>query len=159
MNGGPDKSISGPIYPVPGFHFRVTFEGLEPTDIDTRFQEVSGLSAEISTEELAEGGENRFVHKLPVRARFPNLVLKRGLFNQSSNIVKWAQDAIANFEFKPCTVIIHLLNEKHEPLMTWNFQGAYPVKLDISNLNANENSFLVETLELAYKYMNSSSST
>ena len=43
------------------------------------FQEVSGLSIEIEVEEFAEGGENTFLHQVPVRSKFPNLVLKRGM--------------------------------------------------------------------------------
>ncbi|HEX6181118.1 MAG TPA: phage tail protein, partial [Chitinophagaceae bacterium] len=65
-------------YPLVGFHFKVEFSGVGNSDNDTRFQEVSGLTAEIGTEELQVGGENRFSYRLPTRARFGNLVLKRG---------------------------------------------------------------------------------
>ena len=49
-------------YPPAGFHFKIEFVGVSGADSDTeqRFQEVSGLSVEIETEELREGGENRF---------------------------------------------------------------------------------------------------
>ena len=65
-------------YPPVGFHFRVVFEG-PFGDADMRFQNVSGLSAEIGTETLEEGGENRFSHRLPTTPKYPNLVLKRGM--------------------------------------------------------------------------------
>ena len=57
-------------YPPGAFHFKVEFNGVTGTDNDTeqRFQEVSGLSFDIETEELKEGGENRFTWKLPKRA-------------------------------------------------------------------------------------------
>jgi len=48
-------------YPPVGFHFKVEVLGLPPNDFDVRFTEVSGLSVELATEEVAEGGENRFV--------------------------------------------------------------------------------------------------
>lgn len=141
------------FYPSPGFHFKVVFDGLDSeAEIDTRFQEVSGLSVELTTEELVEGGENRFVYKLPVRSKFPNLVLKRGMTTtQASPLVNWAKDAIYHFQFKQCQVQVTLLNENHEPAAAWKFSGAYPVKMNISDLKAMDNSIVIETLELAYK--------
>ena len=68
-------------YPPSGFHFKVEFIGVDGmnTDTEQRFQEVSGLSFEVETEPLREGGENRFEYKLPKRIKYPNLILKRGL--------------------------------------------------------------------------------
>ena len=43
-----------------------------------------------------------------------------------------------------------LLNEEHEPLATWNFLRAYPVKWSLSDFKAQENALAVESLELAY---------
>jgi len=141
------------FYPVPGFHFKVIFSGLaRDAEIDTRFQEVSGLNVELTTEELNEGGENRFVYKLPVRTKFPNLILKRGMpTKQSSPLIDWANDAIYHFQFKQCSVLINLLNEKHEPAASWKFKGVYPVKINISDLKAQDNSIVIETLELVYQ--------
>ena len=45
-----------------------------------------------------------------------------------------------------------LMNEKSEPLRTWNVAHAVPKKWTVSDLNANENSIVVETLELTYQY-------
>ena len=141
-------------YPLPGFHFIVTFAGLPfgVAGIDSQFSEVSGLSAELTTEELAEGGENRFVHKLPVRVKYPNLVLKRALFPLPSPLVKWAQDAICNLDIKPCNVMVTLLNDMHVPVKIWNFSNAYPVKIQISDFRATDNSLVVEYIELAYDF-------
>jgi phage tail-like protein len=141
-------------YPLPAFHFKVTFDGLpgSETAIDSQFSEVSGLMAEITTEELQEGGENRFVHKLPVKAKFPNLVLKRALFPVSSSLMDWAKNAIYNFDISPCSVLVSLLNEKHEPARSWNFKSVYPVKIQISDFKATDNAVVIETLELAYDY-------
>ena len=81
-------------YPPGGFHFKVEFLGISGTSTDTeqRFQEVSGLSFEIETEELVEGGENRFAYKLPKRAKYPNLVLKRGLLRGTA-LLDWLKSA------------------------------------------------------------------
>lgn len=148
--------------PAVGFHFLVEFSGIEDLqDIDTRFQEVSGLNSELGTEELKEGGENRFAHRLPTPAKYSNLVLKRGLVTETA-LLKWFRNAIENFEFKPVTAKISLLNvaehdqEKSHPLMNWNFVGVYPLKWSVSNLNAQKNEVMIDTIELAYKYFTKS---
>ena len=138
-------------YPPVGFHFKVDFPGIGKGDNDTRFQEVTGLTAELSVEDLAVGGENRFTYRLPVRARYPNLVLKRGML-KDSGLIKWFKNAIEGFEFKPVDISVYLLNEKHEVLTSWEFKQAYPVKWVVSDFKALENSLVIETIELAYQY-------
>ena len=139
-------------YPPVGFHFSVEFLDLETNENDIRFQEVSGLTSELTVEEVVEGGENRFPHRLPGRAKYSNLILKRGLLTDSK-LIDWCKDGIENFEFKPATVNVTLLNEDHLPLSdTFSFIRAWPVKWSLSNFKAQENAIVVETLELAYNY-------
>ncbi len=138
-------------YPPVSFHFKVEFSGISSQDSDVQFQSVAGLSVDIETEEFAEGGENRFKHKFPVRTKFPNLVLKRGMV-KDSKLIDWCRDAIESFQFQPVDLTVKLLNEEHEPLVTWNVVHAYPVKWNVSDLNAEENKITIETIELAYNY-------
>ena len=137
-------------YPPVGFHFSVVFALPQLGDMDTRFQDIGGLGFELGTEELAEGGENRFVHQLPNGLRHGNLVLKRGMLTHSA-LILWVRAAMEAFEFLPTTVIVTLLNEKHAPLAAWLFSNAYPVKWTISDLSAKDSAIVVETLELAYQ--------
>ena len=130
------------------FHFKVEF-GRGSDDQDNRFQEVTGLSAEVSTEEFREGGLNEYAHRMPTGAKYGNLVLKRG-FVDSTDVGKWCREAVENFEFEPRDISVMLLNEEHEPLATWNFLRAYPVKWSLSDFKAQENALAVESLELAY---------
>src|SRR4051794_23136075 len=104
-------------YPPVGFHFEVHFPGVGPNDDDVRFQEVSGLTAEIGTEELAVGGENRFTYRLPTRAKYGNLILKRGML-KNSVLKSWITDAIVNFIFKPLDVSVYLLDHEHKVMST-----------------------------------------
>ena len=39
-----------------------------------------------------------------------------------------------------------------EVLRSWNFVGAYPVKIQTTELSAQKGELVIETLELAYKY-------
>ena len=139
-------------FPPVGFHFEVNFSGISEDSKDYRFQSVSGLSVDIETEEFAEGGENRFKHKLPVRTKFPNLVLKRGML-VGSEVISWCRNAIENFVFEPAeNITVKLLDEKHEPLVTWNIVHVYPVKWTVEDFNAEESKVVIESIELAYNY-------
>ena len=97
-------------YPPVGFHFKVEVLDLPPSAQDTRFTEVSGLAMELGAEEVAEGGENRFVQKFPTRAKYPELVLKRGLLNNSA-VLQWIRDCIEHLAIQPKNLDIKLLNE------------------------------------------------
>lgn len=140
-------------YPPVSFHFSVEFTGLSTGQKDHQFQSVSGLTVDIETEEITEGGENRFKHKIPVRTKYPNLVLKRGLL-VDSKVVSWCKKAVEDFEFEPIDLIVKLLNEKHEPLLSWNIVHAYPIKWSIADFNAEESKVVIETIELVYNYYN-----
>jgi phage tail-like protein len=146
-------------YPPSGFHFKVEFVGVDGMNSDTeqRFQEVSGLSFEIETETLREGGENRFEYKLPKRAKYPNLILKRGLLKDTA-LLDWFKSAmntyfmVVVYDFKPADITITLLDEADQPVAIWNVVQAYPLKWAMSDLRSSENAVVIETMELAYQY-------
>lgn len=127
---------------------------------DGTFQSVAGLSVDLEMEEIAEGGENRFKHKLPVKTKYPNLVLKRGFFLESK-VTEWFKDGIQTFKIVPKTIIVTLMKpgEKNDdgttklvPLYSWNIVGAYPIKWNVDTFNAEESKIVLETIEFAYNY-------
>ena len=142
------------IYPPVGYHFAVVFELFPQTPNDFRFQEVSGLTATVQTEEVAEGGENRFKHHLPQYTKYDKLELKRGMFI-GSMIIRWVREAVENLNIKPTNITITLLNENHLPVAGWYVVRAYPVKWSVSNFNAQESSIVVETIQFQYNYFKS----
>jgi len=141
---------AGGYYPPVGFHFRVEFLNLG-NDNDVRFQSVAGLNVEYDSEAFKEGGENRFEHKLPTRTKYPDLSLKRGMLTDSK-VISWCLDALQNRKIQPAQINVTLMNEKHEPLRTWSLYNAWPRKWQVSDLNAQENSVVIETLEITYNY-------
>ena len=150
-------------YPPVSFFFEVIFQGenLDKEVVETRFQSVTGLSVDMQTETLKEGGENRFEHILPVRTKYTPLVLKRGLV-KDSKMVQWCMDAILNFDIRPMNLLVHLLHVKRpapnqplegsEPLISWKVINAWPKKWSVSEFNAEQNSIAIESLELNYSY-------
>lgn len=137
--------------PPVGFHFRAEFDLDGAGASDVRFRDVSGLTMELEEQTYNEGGENRFSHKFPVRGRYPDLVLKRGLL-VDSGLRSWIIDAVHNLVIRPVTVWVTLLNEQHEPLQTYTVVGAWPKKWVVSDFGAETSEVVIETLELAYQY-------
>ena len=138
-------------HPPVGFSFKVEFEDISTSNGDNSFQSVSGLSVDLETEEIAEGGENRFKHKIPVRSKYPNLVLKRGML-VDSEVIKWCKKALENFEIEPVNITVMLLGEDQQTIQTWNIVHAYPIKWNVGDFNAEESKLVIETLELTYNY-------
>ena len=139
-------------YPPVGFHFSISFDkSVTDEDGDARFQSVGGLNVELETEKVKEGGENRFEHTLPVRSKYPNLVLKRGMMN-NSKLIDWCLNSFNSLEISPADLNVSLLNESHEPLKTWKIKHAWPVKWEVGDFNAEENKLVVETIELTYQF-------
>lgn len=137
-------------YPPVAFFFNVKFTGITEQELDTHFQSVSGLSVDVQTETVKEGGENRFEHVIPVRTKYQNLVLKRGIVTDSK-LIDWCLKTFQNLDIQPADLTISLLNEKGEPLMTWNVVHAWPQKWSVEDLNAMESKVLIESLELQYQ--------
>jgi phage tail-like protein len=141
-------------YPLPAFHFKVTFFGMG-SDEDTSFQEVTGISSEIETESYVEGGENRYVHKLPKAVKHPNLILKRGIAKKSSPLVIWCR-SVLEMDFVipiiPQMMSVILLNERGEPARAWSFANAYPVKWEVESFHSTKNEVAIEKIELSYTH-------
>ena len=111
------------LVPFTTAHFVLAIDGLASVS----FSKCTGLAGEVAVEEYQEGGENRFTHKLPVRTKYADLVLKRGMLT-GSETVTWFLDAFRERLFRPKTVNITLMNEKGEPLRSWNVAHAVPKK-------------------------------
>ncbi|MBL8348242.1 MAG: phage tail protein [Rubrivivax sp.] len=139
-------------YPPAAFYFTVSF-GTATRDADCSFQEVSGIGAEMETETVVEGGENRFVYQLPKSVKHQRLVLKRGVAPFKSRLVTWCRSVLEGDLSQPLStelMHVHLLDEKGEPLRSWSFENAYPVKWDVEPFRSNKNEVALEKIELTY---------
>jgi phage tail-like protein len=143
-------------YPA-GFYFSLSFNGE-----DTSFQEVSGLSKELRVEEVVSGGENRFNYRLPKLATSQNLVLKRALVTNDSKLIKWCASSLdtgLNTPIEVHDVTIRLLGADNLVLSMWTFYKAYPVKYSVADFRSQDNTLVIESVELAYNYFPVSGST
>ncbi len=140
--------------PIIGMRFAVLFlaGGVLPNPLDIRFQKVSGLSAEVETEAVQEGGQNLYTQKLPKGIRYNNLVLERGMVVGSPLNLEF-NASMSLFKFSTSNVLVTLLNENKLPLAAWLFLKAFPVKWSTSDLTATDAALVIDTLELAYTRM------
>ena len=142
-------------YPPSAFYFTV---GFSPAgDEDTSFQDVSGIGSEMDTEDVVEGGENRYVHRLPKGVKHSTLVLKRGIATMDSPLVTWCRDVLEAdlaSSIKPKEMTISLLNEFKDPIRSWSFANVYPVNWEVENFNSTKNEVAIESIELSYTTSN-----
>lgn len=115
------------------------------------FSEFSGLQAEIEVFTYEEGGCNDYVHKLPVRTKFSNITLKRGVA-YTDELWSWFQAAM-NGKVKRLNVSVVLYDAAYDQVKRWNFVRAFPVKWVGPTFKAGENAISIETLELAHEGM------
>ena len=152
----PIPALSLTENPPVGFYFMVTFliGGFIPNLLDLRFQRVSGINSTMETTEIREGGENLFTLRLPTRMSSGNLVLERGMVIGSPLNVEFNL-AMSTMSFQPGNVLVMLLNAKNIPISSWLFQETFPLQWSVSDLDANQSSVVVDTMELAYARMQS----
>lgn len=128
--------------------------GIDGVEIGT-FMECTGLTVEIEVEELVEGGENNFVHQLPGRMKWPHIVLKRGVTDTDA-LFEWLQKssgdgfAEAGNKVERATGHVSLLDPKGEPIRSWEFQNAFPVKWTGPSFAASSSDVATEELEIVH---------
>lgn len=144
------------FYPAVGFYFSLAFSD-DTSNSETSFKEVSGLTMEVDTETIEEGGVNDYAYIVPKRRKHQNLVLKRG-FSTNKKLTAWCEKSIMGGlldKVTSKTITVKLLDEKGKPLKSWAFYKAWPVKWELSPFDSEKNEVLIESVEFAYTYFKS----
>jgi phage tail-like protein len=142
-----------PYYPMVGFFFTLSFSKLS-NKADSKFKEISGIEMELSFKPITVGGDSASQVNLPAKAKFSDLVLKRGLLMAQSPLTQWCYSWFLNDftqKLERKDVYLKLLNEKGTAIMVWQFQQAYPCKMNISGFNSMESGILIEQITLKYE--------
>ncbi len=120
-----------------------------------RFMEVGGLQVDIEVEDIQEGGQNGYSHKLPGRMSWPNLTLKRGI-TQNDSMLAWLNKSSGegfagnSNKLERTSAAITLLSANGKRLRSWNFDGAFPVKWTGPSFAAGSSEMAVEEIEIAH---------
>ena len=132
--------------PLPGFHFSVEWGGT-----NMGFSEASGLTMETQVIEYRDGASPDYnTIKMPGLPKTANIVLKRGIVDGDKEFFAWLNKTKMN-KAERRDVTISLLNEEHEPVMSWKANNCFPVKIEGPGLKATGNEVAIETLELAHE--------
>lgn len=133
-------------YPLPKFHFLVQWGGSK-----VGFTEVTGLDFQVEPIEYREGSSKEYHKiKMPGMHKYSNITLKRGTFSGDVEFYTWMKTISLN-TVERRDITISLLNEEHEPVVTWGIKNAFPIKVQASDFKADGNEVAVETLELAHE--------
>ncbi len=144
------------IQPPISYNFSVSFANANgKTSTDTYFSEVSGIGAEITYDEVREGGQHDTIYYLPGNIVYSNLVFKRGLATFGSEILQWCFDTLSskNNIVEPKNIVVSLLDADQKSYMTWNFFEAFPVKWQVGEFNAQVSGIAIEIIEVRYNKM------
>jgi phage tail-like protein len=133
-------------YPIPKFHFAVDWSGTR-----IGFTEVSGLDVETEVIEYREGNSPEYHKiKMPGMQKYGNITMKRGLIKGDNEYFEWWNTVALNtIERRDLTIT--LLNESHEPVVTWQVKNAWPVKVQGTDLKADGNEVAIESIEIAHE--------
>jgi phage tail-like protein len=119
------------------------------------FREVFGLQVTVQVEEIIEGGQNGFVHKLPSRMSWPNLVFRRGL-TQSDALFNWMSkssgEGFAGNQNKltRSSGAVTALDAVGGRLRSWEFQSVFAVRWKGPDFAVGTTQALEEELEVAH---------
>lgn len=131
--------------PYSSFLFAVEIQDI----IVGEFSEVSGLESETEVEERKEGGENFFVHKLPIGTKYGNIILKKGL-GKSSELYDW-YNSTRKGEITQKKIDILLLDSNFKEVKRWSFADAFPIKWSGPAMTASNSELAIQSVELVHK--------
>lgn len=129
-------------------HFVLAIDGLAAVN----FSKCTGLAGEVSVEEYQEGGENRFAHRFPSRASFPNLVLSQGA-GPLQELWSWFYEFHVTGVVVPrdgTVVLMSTVEGVLAPVRVWAFTRGWPAKLTGPDLDAQSSAVAIESIEIAH---------
>jgi phage tail-like protein len=116
------------------------------------FRECSGLESSIEVVDYREGGDKYFPNrKLPGKATFTNLTLKRGI-TDDVKLYSWHQDCLKGVKFHRENITIKLLDRSGDKeLKRWVVYNAWPCKWTGPTFNAEAHEVAIESVEFAHE--------
>ena len=133
--------------PYPIYCFSVEFYTLDD-GASMFFKSVGGLKYETEVTDYAEGGQNRFTHRLVGATKWSNIVLKRG-FAKGFELMKWRQRWLDGVGER-LDGVVRQLDTQLRPVCEWKFEDGWPCKWELSEFDASKSELSIETLEIAH---------
>lgn len=126
-------------------YFKVT---VDKSHVLGLFTACDGLGVEVVMEQREEGGNNDFIHQLPVRMKYTNLKLTRPFDRDTAMIARWF--ASMSGKIVRTTAAVTAQTADNLPIGTWSFTGVLPVRWQGPSFSVESAKVATETLELAH---------
>ncbi|GAB1420222.1 phage tail protein [Anaerolineales bacterium] len=140
-------NTTGIIEAYPNYRFTVAIDNI----VYGAFTEVQLPNLQVETLDIKEGGQNTYMHRLPVRVNIGTVTLKRGI-GSGVELLKWYLQVlngdIENARKKELTIALYGTN--HKPLLEWHFRDVLPIKWVGPGLKSDTASIIIEELEIAH---------
>lgn len=104
----------------------------------------------VKTEDVREGGQNTYTHKLPVNVDVGTFTLKRGITRDLYFLRWYLQVMNGDIAQAMRTVTVLTYDSLNIPLATYTFARAYPTKWRGPSLKASESAIAVEEIEFVH---------
>jgi phage tail-like protein len=125
--------------------FKVTLD--DHTELGA-WTKCEGLSVEYDVQEIKEGGQNDYIHRLAGRAKYQNIKLTRPIDKDTGKVAAWLA-SVAGAP-KRSTAEIQLLDAGGTKVTSWKLAGVYPAKWSGPTLDTGTNQVALEVLELVH---------
>jgi len=140
--------------PLRGYKFRVT--DMSKGALLGGFNSVTGLRKEIEVVNYREGEDGAVVRKLPGLTEFPNIVLQKGM-SENTSLQEWSDEVyrIHGDNTLPADDVLRrnirivLLNREGVITKAWRVEECWPAIYEIGDLDAESSDVLMERVELA----------
>lgn len=137
--------------PIPKFRFLAEIDS-----ISLRFTEISGLDKETEVIEYREGNDaSKYKRNILGLSKANRITMKRGVMNDDSinQFYAWWSLTINQqpTEAAQRDVIIKLMDEQGQAIITWKAAKAMAVKMQSTDLKSDGNEVAIESLELVHE--------
>lgn len=133
--------------PYSNYNFTVVWDGVRYGG----FTEVSGLATETEVIEYRDGNDpNQTARKIPGMHKVSNVTLKRGIISGNTELWDLRQQVVdGNVEDVRANGSIIMYDKNNVPVAEWEFQNAWPAKIEGPTLKADGNEVAIESLTIA----------
>lgn len=132
-------------WPLPKFYFRVDWDSA--TNIP--FQEVSGLDIEAQPNTNLHDSSSVFSeNNRPGCINNSIVTIKKAVIDKA--FWDWYVKIKMN-TMKPQNVVIKLLDESGNPIMTWTLTNAQPIKMSSTDLKSDGSEIAIERIDIAHE--------
>lgn len=129
------------------FRFSIVIDGIHYATFD----EFSMPSFQVETMDIKEGGQNAYVHKLPVRVSVGTATLRHGI-THDMKLLNWYMDVLkGDVKSSQRYVMVIMYDLNHTPIVSWGFRNAYPVKWSGPRFKSDNHEIAVEEIEFVHQ--------